>query len=350
MNSRLKFKINELKFDLKAKPSFEDAMSQYYQTPDNPEVILERIFIESEEELFYLFNEYNAVVNGQLFKMKNIIKYYDYHFDDVKKELFILREYSRKTLDFTLQSRRARKNYFKKQELLDFTAQILKVLTQLEENGVILLNLKPTNIFTNEEITYRVGGLARSDNNIWLNAEYLSPELKEDFEKNPSKLPQHLNKNYSKKKAAVYTLGMILLEAATLEDISNVNSIGSSLLQSTKLKQLLDLVEEKYQGYRLFLERFFLPYSQRPDIVECWCMSSDLQIIDGIIMIGDTWNFDKQSQPESEITSSELEEQKQNSESKSTSIVLDKDKGPQFTTVKKRCGGGFYYKKTFKKD
>lgn len=69
---------------------------------------------------------------------------------------------------------------------------------------------------------------------------------------------------------------MILLEAASLEDISSVNNIGSNLLQSKKLKELLDIVEERYEGYRLFLERFFLPYSSRPDIVECWCMSSDL--------------------------------------------------------------------------
>lgn len=93
--------------------------------------------------------------------------------------------------------------------MLDFTAQLLKVLTHLEENGSILLNLKPTNIFSNDEITYKIGGLARSDNNIWLNSEYLAPELKEDLEINTSKLPTHLNKNYKKKKAAIYTLGMI---------------------------------------------------------------------------------------------------------------------------------------------
>ena len=83
----------------------------------------------------------------------------------------------------------------------------MKVLTHLEENGVVLLNLKPTNIFTNDDKTFKIGGLARTDNNIWLNTEYLAPELKEDLEKNPKSLPHNLNKSYSKKKAAVYTLG-----------------------------------------------------------------------------------------------------------------------------------------------
>lgn len=77
----------------------------------------------------------------------------------------------------------------------------------LEENGFSLLNLKPTNIFTNDEVLFKVGGLARSDNHIWLNQDYIAPELKADFENNPQTLPMYLNQNYSKKKAAVFTLG-----------------------------------------------------------------------------------------------------------------------------------------------
>ncbi len=56
------------------------------------------------------------------------------------------------------------------------------MVLHLEQNDIILLNLKPTNIFTDNEIVYYIGGLGRTDNNIWLNLEYLAPELLSDFE------------------------------------------------------------------------------------------------------------------------------------------------------------------------
>jgi len=89
-----------------------------------------------------------------------------------------------------LQLRRLKnKQYLTRNELLELSLQLLKALTQLEQSSIILLNLKPTNIFTNDELTYKIGGLARSDNHIWLNQEYLSPELKEDLELRADKLP-----------------------------------------------------------------------------------------------------------------------------------------------------------------
>ena len=58
MLSNLKFKIDDLKFDLSSRCSFEDALSSYFQTRNNSEVILERILVSDENELFYLFGEY----------------------------------------------------------------------------------------------------------------------------------------------------------------------------------------------------------------------------------------------------------------------------------------------------
>jgi len=93
---------------------------------------------------------------------------------------------------------------------------------------------------------------------------------------------------------------MILLEAATLQDVSAVNALKSNLTNNKTIKTMLQDVEERYEGYRLFLERCFLPVNQRPDILECWCMCSDLSIIDGIILLGDAWNFDKSDKQEDE--------------------------------------------------
>lgn len=67
-------------------------------------------------------------------------------------------------------------------------------------------------------------------------------------------------------------------------------------------------------------------------------MSSDLKIIDGIIMIGDTWDFDKKIYSDTELPT---EDKKGES---TTTSVLEKEKKLEITTIKKRCGGGFYYK------
>lgn len=88
---------------------------------DNAGVILERITMESKEEMFYLTHEYTQAVKSEVFRRANIIRYYDFQYDDVKSELLVLREFSRKTLDSLLQTRRASKKFFSKKEVLDIT-------------------------------------------------------------------------------------------------------------------------------------------------------------------------------------------------------------------------------------
>lgn len=123
------------------------------------------------------------------------------------------------------------------------TLQLVKGLTHLEVNGVFINNLKPTNIFSNSEVHYKIGGLGRTDKFIWINPIYCSPELRLEIEYNS--VQSNINKSYENKKSSVYNLGLILLEAALLDSCE-------------PSKDALNKVEEKYNGYRIFLEALFL--------------------------------------------------------------------------------------------
>jgi serine/threonine protein kinase len=101
---------------------------------DQPQVLLERIFLENEKEYFLFFNEYNRLINDPVYKTYNIIKYYDYQYDNFQKEFYVLREYSVYTLEDIILQRKKSKKFFSNEELLQITNQIVGPLCHLEMN------------------------------------------------------------------------------------------------------------------------------------------------------------------------------------------------------------------------
>lgn len=69
-------------------------------------------------------------------------------------------------------------------------------------------------------------------------------------------------------------------------------------------------MEQRYNGYRLFLERLFLPEDIRVDVVGVLSMLSELLIEDGIIILGELLDFKDKPKPLKEPPIPKLEPQK----------------------------------------
>lgn len=82
---KIPYKINEVMANKKSIlpiDYYQDPLSAFFLCTINPYVVLERILLESQQEYIYLFNEYNIIVNSKVYQQENLLRYYDYGYDD----------------------------------------------------------------------------------------------------------------------------------------------------------------------------------------------------------------------------------------------------------------------------
>lgn len=156
------------------------------------------------------------------------LKYYDSKLSLIENrhQLEIITEFCENgDLNQYLLQRKKHQNYFKNKELFTHFSNFISLFSYLQSKNISHRDIKPENIFVSSDNEFKIGDFGSSTMNldrekftIQGSEYYLSPELREGYEKYKDKLGgRYIEHNPFK--SDVYSLGLVFLFMATLEII-----------------------------------------------------------------------------------------------------------------------------------
>lgn len=154
--------------------------------------------------------------------------------------------------------RSQKKNYFTQDELLDYLKQLVSAYAYMQEKGTAHRDIKPQNIFIdNNGTTFKVGDLGsavKKDVNAGVTLTgtplYLSPKLRDAFIKSNNNSNQAINHDIYK--SDVFSLGLTFLYMASLISVKDLCTLPD--LQNRINKRINDL-SDSYSIFKKILAK-----------------------------------------------------------------------------------------------
>jgi len=196
----------------------------------------------------------------------------DYLCASVHKILMII-EYLDNDLEKEISLKKNQNNYYKEEQLWYLAENVVKALALLQKNSISHEDLKPSSIFISKMGVYKVTQHNFAGNNIPAYHQrlsgiadartYLSPELLENLQR------YELRPKHNPWKSDVFSLGMTLLHAATLNSCDRMYDWNSQTLDFEELGERLASLRPRYsENFQDFLQTMLeVGDDMRPDFI-----------------------------------------------------------------------------------
>ena len=193
--------------------------------------------------------------------LQTILKLKDFGYREFKEacsnifKVYFIYEFISRRLSDELQQRKILKNYFTELELLHLIDCILSGLIYFKNNNINHEDIQPKSIFLSDEGIYKINDIQfMSENNSYnkllmgnSDSFYIAPELL-----NLLKI-RDFYPVFDKEKSQVFSLGITVLECATLSAVSNCYNFDSFTINQEKINLLLEKVGIIYGKNKIWI-------------------------------------------------------------------------------------------------
>jgi serine/threonine protein kinase len=189
-------------------------------------ICMKKIYVENVMDATFIQTEFIAMATLQ---HENIIKLRSASLGGNNREishvLIFMEYFQRGDLEKFIQSRAKEGGYLSENEILDWLTQLVSAYEFMQERGVAHRDIKPQNIFIDEQNKPKVGDLGSAikkegDSATLMGTPmYLSPKLREAFANQAS---NSFNVPHDVFKSDVYSLGLTFLYLASLISVKDL--------------------------------------------------------------------------------------------------------------------------------
>jgi serine/threonine protein kinase len=188
--------------------------------------------------------------------------------------VIIMNYYSEGDLEKLIQSKKSSRVNWSELEIFHYLNQLVSALSYMQRNSVCHRDLKPQNIFVDDQgRTLKIGDLGSSrivtiesedDYSIVGTPLYLSPIVRDAYAK--SLANGHSRLNHNPYKSDIYSLGLIMLYMASFKNpagLTNLNTLEQSL------KQRLQEIQKNYPNlFNVLSWMLCIDETRRPDFFD----------------------------------------------------------------------------------
>ena len=200
-------------------------------------------------------------------ELPTLLKLKDYEIEEFEEfcsvyyKVYFIYEFISRTLEDEIEQRKSFKNYFTELELLHLIDCILSALIYFNNSNINHEDIQPHSIFLSNEGIYKLNDIqfmseVNSYNNFLIGYSescYLSPELLYSLK------IRDINPLHDKQKSQIFSLGITVLECASLSSITNCYNFDSFTINEDTIEILLKKIESLYsKQFCLLLKNFLI--------------------------------------------------------------------------------------------